>query len=274
MDATILGKLTFNARVERWECDTNNHWNTRFYTRSFQSAAEVATAAASGKSAGLATLNARHIRFHKELLVAAPVQVRSGILTGGPYDGVVLHLLSSEGHLSATALDWSETLAADLPEIPSSAVSMSFPRGIDASKPIALTNPQDRVEVELGPVRSFDVDHMGNLLFESMIRMTTVGAHKLMVAIGFTPAFVEATRISRMVAELRLELHRKCTSGDLLRVHSSLTSTSGKTFNVVNELLTRTGQPVASIEQCLVTVDLRKRRAVELPDFVRALRLD
>jgi acyl-CoA thioesterase FadM len=40
----IAGRATFHTRVESWECDFNGHWNTRYYGRAFQAAAEVAAA--------------------------------------------------------------------------------------------------------------------------------------------------------------------------------------------------------------------------------------
>jgi hypothetical protein len=34
MDLERLGRATLHSRVERWECDFNDHWNVRFYVRS------------------------------------------------------------------------------------------------------------------------------------------------------------------------------------------------------------------------------------------------
>lgn len=35
------GRPSHHTRVERWECDWNDHWNARFYVRSFQATVET-----------------------------------------------------------------------------------------------------------------------------------------------------------------------------------------------------------------------------------------
>ena len=77
MIASEFGEATLHSRVEGWECDHNKHWNARYYARSFQMAAETVAALAGRDNLGLSLIGARHIRYHRELLVGAAVEVRS-----------------------------------------------------------------------------------------------------------------------------------------------------------------------------------------------------
>ena len=262
-----LGTPTHHTRVERWECDTNNHWNTRFYGRAFQMAAEAVAAEDPGRGAALPLT--RHIRYFRELMVAAPVEVRSAILDGGAQDGALVHLLWSGDILSAAALDDPPGTGTDLPRVSQDLLPMILPRGISAGSPSDAGTDGPWSVTELGVVRPADVDHSGALLFETIIKLVSVGSHRKLVSLGFTPDYVRTTGISRMVAELRVTHEERCFPGDGLRVGTCLTRVSGKTFNIRHRLSARSGRRIATVEQCLIAVDLNARRAVEVPAFLR-----
>ena len=262
-----LGLPTYHSRVERWECDTNNHWNTRFYARGFQLAAETVAETPEGRSIGAGCIDARHMRFHGELMAGAPVEIRSLVIGGGVFDGHVLHLLSSDGRLSATALDRPAVPLRALPEAPAKELAIALPRGIGLTAQEAAADP---VTVELGPVRPLDCDHTGALTFENIVRLVVMGSHKKMNQIGFTPEFISGHGISRMAVEFRVDLHDRCSPGEMLQAVSDLASASGKSFNIAHRLYTRSGRLVATGTQCLVAVDLATRRATTLPDFINA----
>ena len=59
---------TYRGIVQPWECDRNNHWNTRFYISAFQMASEALAITRTGTNPGAATACVRHLRFHRELL--------------------------------------------------------------------------------------------------------------------------------------------------------------------------------------------------------------
>ena len=95
----ITGLPTYHTRVERRECDYNDHWNMRFYGRSFQAASETIAAQGGLSNPGAATVRSRHMRFHGELRVSAPVEIRSAVLDRS--DGAVVHHMWSAGKLAA-----------------------------------------------------------------------------------------------------------------------------------------------------------------------------
>jgi len=152
MDMTELGLPTHHTRVERWECDYNNHWNTRFYLRSFQQAREAALQLTTSESPAT-TAAVRHIRFHRELFASAPVEVRSSVLDGGAFDGAIVHLLSSSGRLAATALDMPGDVARGFPRVTPEEVAPALPRGLEGTAHEAVAGALgDEATVVLGPV--------------------------------------------------------------------------------------------------------------------------
>ena len=73
--------------VSAWECDKNNHWNTRFYSRAFQTATETMAAARTGVSADTAVSQGRHVRFRQELLNGETMRMCSGWAAEGALAG-------------------------------------------------------------------------------------------------------------------------------------------------------------------------------------------
>lgn len=270
MEVCDLGAATLHTRVERWECDYNNHWNTRFYGRSFQLAAEV-VAARYGKPGSAAKMpQIRHIRFHRELFVSDTVEVRSAVLKGGgDKDGAIVHLLVRDGVVSATALDLDGAVD-HLPEVLAGDVSFALPRGISSDMMDEWTDSASfNSAVELGPVRPSEVDHRGELLFEQLIGYGSIASNVQLNRIGFTPEFSEQNRIARMAVELRVKRFVSPPAGTHLCAQSRLCKVEDKRFRADHRIMTIDGNVVATLEFCLVTVDIDTRRTVPVPNFVR-----
>lgn len=269
MNQFAIGHPTHYTRVERWECDTNNHWNTRFYGRAFQMAAETAAILCAGRNPGGNATRVRHMRFHRELFVGAPVEIRSAVLKGGAMNGALLHQLGSMGKLSATALDLPGCEAGMLPAAEAADLPLALPRGIEARETIspALLD-ETGPAVELGPVRPHDLDHTGALLFETLLRYIALASHRHMAGVGYTPEFIARSRISRMNVEMRVLRGASCAAGETLRARSALLRVDGKRFWTAHRITSFGGAHIVSAEQCLVAVNLDERRAVPVPEFM------
>ena len=269
MNVADIGIATLHTRVERWESDYNDHWNTRFYGRSFQHAAEVCAArfAEAGSDAGKPAL--RHIRFHRELFVSDTVEVRSAVLDdGGDMDGAVVHILASGGELSATALD-PDGVGDRLPRVAAKDVPFALPRGVSGDTPEKWPGPDDLYSrVEIGPVRPRDVDHAGDLLFEELIRCGSIASSVQLHRLGFTPESSQRSRIAQMAVELRVTRINEPTVGSCLRGLSRISAVAKKSFRADHRIMTPDGNTVAILEFCLVPVDLDTRRAAPVPDLI------
>ncbi|MGC4250504.1 MAG: thioesterase family protein [Sphingobium sp.] len=271
MTPDAMGGLpTFHSRVDNWECDFNGHWNTRFYTRAFQLASELVASLEDGVNPGAAAIRSRHMRFHSELFPGDPVEIRSAALSGGDYDGAVVHLLLSGGKLSATALDRPGRGAEHLPVLSAQSLPFALPRGLDGVSSHGRDSGEGAILIETGAIRPAELDHTGALLFDEIIRRCAFGSHALVVGLGYSPAFTERTGIGRMLAEMHVELLGRADQGSALQVTSRLTAAGGKSFRTTHHLHARDGRSIAFIDLCTLAVDMKSRRATDVPDFLLA----
>ena len=84
---------------------------------------------------------------------------------------------------------------------------------------------------------------------------------------GETPRFTAESGLGRMAVEMRITWLGQAPAGAGLRAQSWLLHARGKSFSTVHRLETQAGDPVALVELCLVSVDMKSRRAAPLPDF-------
>lgn len=268
MNVSELGHTTLHTRVEQWEADFNNHWNLRFYVRSFQLAAETVTTLAGGVSPGASLIRCRHMRFHRELFANAPVEVRSMTVADGPHAGATVHVLASEGRLSATAMDSVDGPGTELPAFSSETLAFALPRGISGEP--ASSNAAPWTEpMPMGPTRPAEYDHTGALLWEEVIRRLAFTSHLHIARVGYTPAFVQQSGINRMSVEMRIDRLGEVPVGSCLLAESRLVAVGGKSFSTEHRIESDSGIPLALVRQNLLAVDLSTRRAVEVPEFLR-----
>lgn len=268
MDITQIGILTHHTRVERWQCDFNDHWNARFHGRAFQCAAETAATLHGGENPGAGVITARHIRYHRELRLGAAVEVRSAVIRDTAANGAVAHLLTSAGQLCAVAIDHSPHDTPGLPEIDGAALERQMPRNLSSPKGVKADEAGTVFHCEVGPVRPAELDHVGGFVFEDIMARGAVSVHTLLLGLGYTMEFTEQTGIGRMAIELSLARHGEVTAGTVLIARARLSAVNDKSFCVDHWLGTRAGRQVATIRQTLVAVDMRARRITRVPDFI------
>ena len=264
-----FGTPTHHTRAESWECDFNDHWNTRYYVRSFQQAAEAIATRPGDVSPGGGIARVRHMRFHREVRVSDALVVRSALVRGGDMDGAVAHLMFRLGELVATAIDLPAGEPPDLPEVAAEDIPLALPRSLDPAGFGGWSAPRmGPGTVVMGPIRPAELDHTGALIGEEVIRRIAVTSHDFMSRVGMTPEWTLGSGINRMVVEFRLELGVTPPAGTVLYGETRLATASGKTFCTVHRIMTATGEMVATNEQFLLAVNLQTRRAVEVPQFL------
>jgi acyl-CoA thioesterase FadM len=268
MGTTQTGYVSHITRAETWECDFNGHWNTRFYTRAFQCAAETVAMLDGRSNPGAATVRSRHMRFHRELLAGDPVLVRSVAIQGGRWNGAVVHCLESGGTLSATALDMPGCASRHLPQMPEEAMVHALPRGLLHDAPLAEKAPANALRANMGILRPHAYDHTGALVFDEMFRYVSHAAYDHQFGLGFSPEFTAQTGVGRMVVELRATLQGHAPAGVGVRSNAWLSRAQGKCFATTHQLETLNGDPIALVEFCLVAVDMKTRSATCVPDFL------
>ena len=265
------GVHTLHTRCEAWECDYNGHWNTRYYCRSFEVAGLVAAALADNDGQERTRTSRRHLRFHRELRSGDPVTICSFAILDAHESPLTAHYMFRDDKVVATALDYGLSRNARLPLLPAAEAMQALPRGLTGPR-IEVTEPDSprNFAYELGPVTADELDADGALHFWHGVARISSAAHHHDLGIGFTLELIQDRGIARMLAELRYDWLGPCTQHHFLRAASRLTSAEGKAFTAVHFLYTHEGAPVAMFELCTLAVDMKTRRAVELPKFVAA----
>lgn len=267
-DPAHFGIPTLHCRVESWECDFNGHWNARFYARSFRLAFETLPWLPGVTGSPRDRPDTRILRFHRELFVGTPVEVRSARVTSGPYAGAVAHLLHAGGRLSASSLDLGTGAVEGLPDAPAEMLSLIEPRSLDAEG--TWTDGSATSVCETGPIRPEELDPRGALLPEEVFRRAGFATHTHVGALGLDERYFAETGISRMSVETRVTAMAAPPAGTPLRARARMSRRATKAFAFALLLETHAGRSAAFVEHYLVTVDLNTRRAVELPEFLRA----
>lgn len=266
------GAPTLHARVESWECDFNGHWNTRFYCRAVQAAAEVASLAGSDRAFDPAAPSAarRSLRFHRELRTGDALEVRSFAATGFEGAGAA-HLVVHDGRVCATALDFGGPANDALPPLPAALASLVAPRSLPEAKIAPWTaQPGRDGTIELGRISPDDREASGCLTFEASARRTGPAAQHLGARLGFSTDFSRQSGVGRMLVEMRYERLGRCAPDEMLRATSRLAAAAAKSYVTQHLITARDGAPLARFDLCLLAVDLATRRATDLPAFLAA----
>lgn len=257
MTADLPGVPTHHTRVERWECDFNDHWNTRFHMAAIQAAAEVVALRAGIEPVPFAL---RHVRFHHELRTGAGVTVRSARVAAGDFAGATVHWLTSGGRICTTALDRPGTGAAGLPPAPPAGLALALPRGLTAPAP---DMDPGAALLELGPLRPHDFDHAGHVLPEVLTARSAMAATELWVRAGMGEG------PGRMAVESRFVRLGACRPGQRLMATARLLGLGDKSVTLSTRLMTAADAPVVQADHVLLCVDLQTRRAIAVPEDLR-----
>lgn len=265
------GVPTLHTRAEAWECDFNGHWNTRYYCRAFQTAAEVAAMLDGITDRDNVIVEQRQMRFHSEVRGGDPITIRSYDIPDAAGAPVTAHYMSRYGKVVATALDYGLPRRKRLTELLSADAAQALPRGLTGPATAAWEPDAERDSLyELGPVRPEELHGDGTMQFWSSVARMSHASHHHDLGLGFTLELMKEAGVGRMLAELRYTRLGRCTPGDFLSGASRMTSAKGKAFTTAHFLYTHNRAPVAIFDLCTLAVDMRTRRAIALPDFVKA----
>lgn len=267
-------RQTYSGLVRPWECDENEHLNLTFYIRAFQHASEALAADVLRANPGAASASLRHMRFHRELRVSQTFAIDSVVIRGGEHNGRILHLLRSNGHICASALDLPGFSTEKVPVLGVAEVLPSFTRGL-SSAPSSVSSsqcdPRTMMTLKLGVVRPHELDHVGQLQMHEIFSYCTLASlHILGDIVGLSPEWKKVSGCTHMGVEVKITRHRECKAGDVLSSRSWLASVGEKSLVLRHCVYDHLGSPVASVEQVLVIVDFKERRVVPVPLFVRA----
>lgn len=263
------GTPTLHCRAEAWECDFNGHWNTRYYCKAFQTAASVVRMLAGDTSATLPPLAHRQLRFHAELHSGDAITVRSFHIPDADAGALTAHYMFRYDRIVATAVDFGGPENRHLTHLSAADAALALPRGItgEVTAPWTPDVNQDFL-YELGPADESEQQSDGTLPFWISVARMSHASHHHDLRVGFTLELMKDQAIGRMLVEMRYTPLGPCETGAFLRCASRMTSAKGKAFAAAHMLYTHRGTPVAMFELCTLSVDMKSRRAMDLPAFV------
>lgn len=285
----------YRNSVQTWECDQMGHMNVQFYVAKATTALNslavhlgLGPAYQRGQGARLLAED-HHIRFLRERHAGAPIAIAAGVLDIAPerlrvfaemYDGASLEPAAT--FVASIGLFDCETLEARA--IPEAALAAAedlrvelprhaAPRGVDLTAPRPAPNLREAESLGLrrtfeGEVTPAMVDRHGYL---------NTGAYMGIVSDAYPNVFALAggggleDHHGGAAVEYRFIYRARPRAGDILTLRSAVKAVTDKTYSFCHWLFdAETGLSVATAEVVAVTLDLNARRAVPVPDNVRA----
>ena len=250
--------------------------NVQFYFKNFAEAAEVFALRHNMDRISASRPKVRHVRYLRELRNASSTTVKSALIGDGEHQGQIIHLLENtdENLVSAAALDTCENPPAELPTVSSEEIAFALPRGIPAGflgeQPIEKRLEENKAIItNYGIIQPAQCNINGEMLTQQYISHLTDGAPHIWSHIGITTDFLDEHNFGRVAMEMKLSVIEPVKVGAAIEVVSFCHGMSEKTFTMRHQIRDlETGKAYATIQVINLIMDLEKRKAVPVPDFV------
>lgn len=271
---------TLFSFVNRWECDENDHLNVQFYFSRFEEADRQFRLASGLSETLVGARRVRHVRYHKEMRTGDLITVHSSIAFDGPHMLTVVHEMrdGDTGELTATALDGYEpsvnsakTLRQRFKDFQCAMIAEAAPRGVPAAPAgarvtISGLETKGAGVIFRGTVLPRDLGTDGRADDRFALSCCTDGVAHVWQRTPMTRAFLAENGLGRVALEMKLTWATPLKSGDTVAVLSGFTGVSPKTFGMRHHLFeSRTNRLAATLDVVALTMDLKTRKAVELP---------
>lgn len=282
----------YRGPVNAWECDRMGHMNVQFY---LARAAEAVNHVFAALDLGPTRLRENgwglrpylhHLQFRREMHEAAVGRMLSGIRAVAPDRVVICHrLLNVEtGEVAAqvesevgllrledgapvalpdTALLRAEQMAADF-------------AGPEAIKPQTGPNPPDAVQPGMletcrSMVDRWECDAQGQIATRFYMARFSDAIGNLMAGMGLNTVQMHAQGIGGAALDYRMEFFRPMRMGQAHHVRSGVLEVRDKTWRFCHLLVDSvTGELLVRAQVVAASFDLKARKAVTIPDDMRA----
>jgi acyl-CoA thioester hydrolase len=276
---------TYRGTVFRWEVDNNDHFTVAYYfarladaTRALLHAAGLGAAYTERTRRGCPIADC-FVRYVKELRVGDILHVTSGVLAV-ERDALVLghKIFDSETDALCTTIeqrlvhvgdDGKPVAFSDEQRRAAGArqVAWDAPPPERRPRPAGLDGFRDSARDTVSPG---EMDAFGRLGLHAYIhRFSAANAHAL-AAFGLTPGYMRDARRGFSTFEFQCAFTGGLSTGDPVAVRTGLLHVGNSSIRLLHVMTNdRTGEPVASLEQSGVHLDLDARRPAPLPDTLR-----
>ena len=277
---------TYRGTVFRWEVDHNDHLTVAYYFSRLADAGlglldALGLGAAYAERAGRACLTADcYVRYMHELRVGDIMHVESGVIGVEP-DALVLghKLFNSESGEVCTTVE-QRVDHVELKSRKSVAFYAEQRRAAEARRITWDGSPRERRPRPRGiegfrdtardTVKPWEMDVFGRVALSHYIHRFSAANSHAIAAFGMTPGYMRAERRGFSTFEFQLSLDGPLRAGDPVRVQSALLHVGGSSMRLLHVMANeRNGEPVATLEQFGVHLDMDARRPAPLPDTLR-----
>ncbi|NLO80587.1 MAG: thioesterase [Xanthomonadaceae bacterium] len=286
----------YRNSVQAWEIDQMGHMNVQFYVdKSAIGLAVLAHHLGLGpdftRRTGMRLIpRQHHIRFLREQRAGAPLQMTAGVLESGPERLRILQELTNPASGDIAAAFTLEVELADLesrttrplPEATLAAAERlktelpthAAPRGLELYPPRPRPTLEEAESLGMlatyhGVVGPAMCDLDGRLATRAYMGIVSDAVPNLLVQVH--GADRTDWGLGGAALEYRFVYHDAPRAGDLITVRSAIKQIAAKTYGFVHWLFDlSTGQAFATAEVVAVILDLKARRAIEIPDSLRA----
>lgn len=279
---------TYRGTVYRWEVDQVEHFTVAFYFARFEDAALAMLHAlgldpASLAPAGQACVTAGgYVRYRRELRVADILHMRSAVVAVED-DGLrLVHEVidSADGVLCTTFehdLALIDRASRARRPLPPNGRQAALARRVEVAPadegqtaPASPKGDGGFIDSSRDAIKPSEVDVLGEAGMAAYIHRFSAANSQVLAAFGFTPVYSRQERRAYSTFEFRLRFSGALRAGDLALVRTGLLHVGNSSIRIFHRMTNgRTGEPVATLEQAGVHLDLDARRPVPLPPSLR-----
>jgi acyl-CoA thioesterase FadM len=279
---------TYRGTVYRWEVDQVDHFTVAFYFARFEDATlatlhgfglDPATLAPSGLDCVTA---GGYVRYRREFRVGDILHMRTAVAAVAD-DGLrLVHQVydSADGALTTTfehdlvLLDRATRARRSLTaEQRAAALARQVdvaPADEGQTAPAAPRGDQGFIDSSRDAIKPAEADLRGEAGLAAYIHRFSAANSQVLAAFGFTPAYSRDQRRAYSTFEFRLRFTGALRVGDLALVRTALVHVGNSSIRIFHRMTNAlTGEPVATLEQAGVHLDLEARRPAPLPPAFR-----
>jgi acyl-CoA thioester hydrolase len=286
---------TYRGTVYRWEVDIADHFTVAYYFARFEDATHAVLHAVGldplsleGSGQACVTVDG-YVRYRRELRVADVLHIRSGVV-GVDDDGlrlvhevidsvddtvcstfeqgVALVDRTSRTRRSLTSMQREAALArrVETAAVADGQPASPVPKG-DEGRP---KGDEGFMDAARDTVKPSEVNVIGEAGMAAYIHRFSAANAQVLAAFGMTPAYCRQERRAYSTFEFRLSFPGALRAGDPVLVRTALLHVGNSSIRILHRMANaRTNEPVATLEQAGVHLDLDARRPAPLPAPLR-----
>jgi acyl-CoA thioester hydrolase len=285
------------SSVQTWECDQMGHMNVQFYVEkagaglaALSLALGLGPRVSRGEGARLFVRD-HHVRFLREQRPGAPFFIRAGVLEVRDFGLRVyeemVNTVSGEPAASFIAeVEWLDEETREMKPLPAKAKAAAknlvvdlpvhgSPRGLEIYEPrpapkLKEADAMGMVRTWQGEIETPQCDGQGFLTIRHFMGIVSDGIPNLLAQTSGADRSRTPT-VGGAALEYRFVYRRHPRVGDVLTLRSGLKQVGPKTYTWCHWLFDlESGEAVATAEAVAIALDLTTRKAIPIPEEMRA----